>query len=89
MSEQIALGQSNLASTGGGDHTYDQRLFDQVISKLLHRHLHTTFSHILYMIFRQDQGLTSGFHGDDAYDLYDKPLFHDKVNSFSVKGLRR
>lgn len=31
VSEQIALGQSNLASSGGGDHSYDQRLFDRVI----------------------------------------------------------
>lgn len=31
VSEQIALGQSNLASSGGGEHAYDQRLFDQVI----------------------------------------------------------
>ena len=46
VSEQIALGQSNLASTGGGDHAYDQRLFDQVTSKLPRRHFQTIFSHI-------------------------------------------
>jgi len=26
-------------------------------------------------LFNQDQGLESGFQGDDTYDLYDKPLF--------------
>jgi SNW domain-containing protein 1 len=62
VSEQIALGQSNLASGGGGDHSYDQRLFDQ------------------------EQGLSSGFHGDDAYDLYDKPLFHEKGNGIYKPG---
>ena len=53
VSEQIALGQSNVANKTG-EHAYDQRLFDQT------------------------QGIGSGFHGDDAYDVYDKPLFNDK-----------
>lgn len=30
-------------------------------------------------LFDQEQGVASGFHGDDAYDVYDKPLFHEKV----------
>jgi hypothetical protein len=55
VSEQIALGQSNIVASGVAKHEYDQRLFDQ------------------------DQGVVSGFHGDDAYDVYDKPLFHEKV----------
>ena len=53
VSEQIALGQSNVA-TKTGEAAYDQRLFDQ------------------------EAGIGSGFHGDDAYDVYDKPLFNDK-----------
>ena len=55
VSEQIALGQSNIVASGGVEHTYDQRLFDQ------------------------DEGAASGFHGDETYDVYDEPLFHEKV----------
>lgn len=29
-------------------------------------------------LFDQEAGIGSGFHGDDAYDVYDKPLFNDK-----------
>ena len=54
VSEQIALGQSNVAAGAAGEHAYDQRLFDR------------------------EAGIGSGFHGDDAYDVYDKPLFNDK-----------
>jgi len=62
VSEQIALGQSNLASGGAADVAYDQRLFDQ------------------------EQGVSSGFHVDDAYDLYDKPLFPDKGKGIYKPG---
>ena len=29
-------------------------------------------------LFDREAGIGSGFHGDDAYDVYDKPLFNDK-----------
>jgi SNW domain-containing protein 1 len=29
-------------------------------------------------LFNQTEGLNSGFKGDDAYDLYDKPLFANR-----------
>ena len=29
-------------------------------------------------LFDREAGVGSGFHGDDAYDVYDKPLFNDK-----------
>eukprot|EP01026_Neomeris_dumetosa_P041471 TRINITY_DN34379_c0_g1_i12.p1 TRINITY_DN34379_c0_g1~~TRINITY_DN34379_c0_g1_i12.p1 ORF type:complete len:564 (+),score=115.21 TRINITY_DN34379_c0_g1_i12:181-1692(+) len=31
-------------------------------------------------LFNQEAGLSSGFMGDDAYTVYDKPLFQDKQN---------
>ena len=32
-------------------------------------------------LFNQDQGMSSGLAADDAYNIYDKPLFADKGNS--------
>ncbi len=29
-------------------------------------------------LFNQDQGMSSGFGADDAYGVYDKPLFADR-----------
>eukprot|EP01025_Chloroclados_australasicus_P000470 TRINITY_DN10245_c0_g3_i1.p1 TRINITY_DN10245_c0_g3~~TRINITY_DN10245_c0_g3_i1.p1 ORF type:complete len:665 (-),score=68.37 TRINITY_DN10245_c0_g3_i1:202-2196(-) len=31
-------------------------------------------------LFNQEAGLSSGFMGEDAYNVYDKPLFQDKQN---------
>ena len=80
VSEQIALGQSNLAPSGGGDIAYDQRLFDQVIYSSDGPINDSQDSYV--SINSQEQGLSSGFKGDDAYDLYDKPLFQEKVKPF-------
>eukprot|EP01023_Acetabularia_acetabulum_P041847 TRINITY_DN4099_c0_g1_i1.p1 TRINITY_DN4099_c0_g1~~TRINITY_DN4099_c0_g1_i1.p1 ORF type:complete len:541 (-),score=121.71 TRINITY_DN4099_c0_g1_i1:776-2398(-) len=33
-------------------------------------------------LFNQEAGLQSGFMGDDAYNVYDKPLFSDKQSIF-------
>lgn len=32
-------------------------------------------------LFNQDQGLDSGFQGDDSYNTYSKPLFADRGNA--------
>ena len=29
-------------------------------------------------LFNQEQGVASGLEGDDAYNIYDKPLFADR-----------
>lgn len=32
-------------------------------------------------LFNQDQGVGSGLGGEDAYNIYDKPLFADRGSS--------
>jgi len=37
-------------------------------------------------LFNQAQGMSSGFGGDDSYDLYDKPLLNPNTSTYIYRG---
>lgn len=69
VSEQAALGQAVLG-TGGGEVMYDERLFNQDGGNLRRR---------------GGAGYAGGYGADDAYNLYEEPLF--KGSSMPARNL--